>query len=311
MTNDNYNYSTLRNIVKDAPKYFYEKYLENQKKSFQFLNKGGLRTQGKFKISKNDKPLITIITVCYNSELFIEKTIKSVLTQNYDNIEYIIIDGNSNDKTLQIIKKYDQYLDFWISETDTGIYDALNKGILLSSGDIIGVLMSNDVYVKDALTIVKNYFVNEKVDFLFGTVRKDRLLSGFNKKKISWKFNIYPAHSAGFFISQKSQIKVGLYDNQFKLHADYDLIYRLICKLNLNGLATKKNELIGIFDTEGISSKEKKYQYFWEEFKIRKKNKQNIFFLIILIPIKILHHYISKIRLFRAILLLLRKKINY
>jgi len=311
MTNDNYKYSTLKNIVKNTPKYFYEKFSGYQNNSFNFSNSGGLRKNGNYKISKNGKPLITIITVCYNSELFIEKTIKSVLAQSYDNIEYIIIDGNSKDKTLQIIRNYEQYLDYWISDIDTGIYDAINRGILLSSGEIIGILNSDDLYTNDALTIVKNYFVNNNIDFLFGTVKKDRLLSGFNSNKISWKFNIFPAHSSGFFISQKGQIKVGLYDQQFKLHADYDLIYRLISKCKLNGLATKKEELIGIFNIEGISSKESAYRYFWEEFKIRKKNKQNFIFLVFLTIIKILHYYMSKFKFFKKIFFLLRKKINY
>lgn len=300
-------FSTVKNITSTKQSYF-DKNLNFQYPNF--LSCGGLRTLGHFKKSLNDKPLISIITTSLNSSETIEKTIQSVLNQSYDNIEFIIVDGNSTDDTINIIKKYEKFIDFWFSEKDNGIFDGMNKGIKISTGDIIGILNSDDIYTKDALLLAKKYF-EKKIDYLFGSVKKERLLSGFNKKKIEWKFNIYPGHSSGFFITKDAQLKVGLYDQEFKLHADYDLIYRLICKLNLNGLATKKNELIGIFDSEGISSKEKKYQYFWEEFKIRKKNKQNIFFLIILIPIKILHHYISKIRLFRAILLLLRKKINY
>jgi len=311
MTKEIYNFSTLQNITKETPKYFHEKYYNNKGSKFNFLNFGGLRTKGKFKKTQIGKPLITIITVCYNSELVLEKTIKSVLNQDYHNIEYILVDGSSNDKTIDIIKKYETSIDFWVSEPDLGIYNAMNKGILLSSGDIIGILNSNDTYTENALATVSNYFINNEIDFLFGSVMKERLLSGFNKNKISWKFNIYPAHSSGFFISQNSQIAAGLYDEKFKLHADYDLIFRLTEKLKLKGLATKRDELIGIFSADGISSKENSYSYFLEEFKIRKKNNQNIFFLILLFVIKIVYHNLNKINFIKKIFSVIRKKINY
>ncbi len=304
-------FSTLENIIKETPEYFFKKYYKDDLKDYNFKNCGGLRTKGKFKKTSINKPLITIITVCYNSETFLEKTIKSVLAQKYNNIEYIIIDGDSNDATVSIIKKYEEYIDFWVSEKDDGIYDAINKGILLSSGSIIGILNSNDIYTEDALILVKNYFTKNEIDVLFGTVKKDRILSGFNKNKIFWKFNIYPAHSSGFFITQNAQMLSGLYDLKFKLHSDYDLIFRIIDKLKLKGVATKRDELIGIFNTEGISSKESSIDYFIEEFKIRKKNNQNIFFLIFLFANKVIYHHLCKIYFIKKIFYSLRKKINF
>ncbi|MBD3842980.1 MAG: glycosyltransferase, partial [Campylobacterales bacterium] len=86
---------------------------------------GGLRTKGYFKKSYEDKPLISIITVVYNGEKYLEETIQSVINQTYDNVEYIIIDGGSNDGTLDIIKKYEDRIDYWVSERDKGIYDAM------------------------------------------------------------------------------------------------------------------------------------------------------------------------------------------
>ena len=103
---------------------------------------------------------VTVITVCYNSQKFIEKTIDSVLAQKYENIEYLIIDGGSEDLTLSIIKKYANSSDKikWLSEEDGGIYDAMNKGISLASGDIVGFLNSDDFYANDIVisTVVDN-----------------------------------------------------------------------------------------------------------------------------------------------------------
>ena len=89
---------------------------------------------------------ISVITVCLNSEKTIERTIKSLIGQNYNNIEYIVIDGNSKDNTVNIIKSYSNYIDYFISEKDDGLYSALNKGIKASNGDIISILHSNDVF---------------------------------------------------------------------------------------------------------------------------------------------------------------------
>ncbi len=301
-------YATLKNLNKIKPELFNKSY--DVSNDFFFKNSGGLRKKGFYKSSNQNKPLITIITVSLNSEKTLEKSLLSVLNQTYDNVEYILIDGDSSDKTLDIIKKYENSLDFWISEKDEGIFNAINKGIQISSGDIIGILNSDDIYTKDALNLVKTYFSNN-VDFLFGSVEKERLLSGFNKEKIKWKFNIYPAHSSGFFISKKAQLKVGLYDEKFKLHADYDLIYKLTCNLKLKGMSMKKSEVTGVFNTKGKSSEENKMEYFYEEFKIRKKNQQNILFITSLLFLKIIYFYLFKIKIFKTLFKFIQKSINF
>ena len=304
------NHSTQKNLKKVKSNYLYED-IENYKesKNLIFQNSGGLRTKGLYKSFIKNKPLISIITVSFNSEKTIEKTILSVLQQSYENIEYIIVDGNSKDGTLDIIKKYEGSIDLWVSENDEGIFNAINKGISICSGDIIGILNSDDILTKNALTLVKKYFENE-VDFVFGSVEKDRLLSGFNKKKIKWKFNIYPSHSSGFFISKNAQLKVGLYDEQFKLHADYDLIYKLICKLNLKGIAMERSDITGKFNILGKSSEENRFNYYYEEFKIRKKNSQNFFFISILLIIKCLYFILYKIKFMHKFFHFIRKKLN-
>ncbi len=253
------------------------------------------------KIKKNNTtPKISIITVVLNGEKSINKCIKSVINQKYpkSKIEHIIIDGGSKDKTISIIKKNKKNIAYWHSKKDKGIYDAMNKGIKKSKGEIIGILNSDDYYYRDTFKTVKNYFKNKKIDFLFGTVKKDRILHGFWPKKIRWKFNIYPSHSGGFFIRRNAQFKVGYYNLKFKFSSDRDFIYRMIVKHKLKGTFTKKSEIFSRFNTEGISSKVSFVERLFEETLIRLNNKQNIFLVLLLIIIhsanKILNLIIRK-----------------
>ena len=126
------------------------KFLRYPEKVKRF-GEGGLRTR-----SVNKKPKFTLITVVLNNQTLLEKTIKSVFDQNFKNFEYIIIDGGSNDGTLEIIKKYNDKLDYWLSETDKGIYDAFNKGLELSKGEYIGIVNSDDTYRPNALKIISS-----------------------------------------------------------------------------------------------------------------------------------------------------------
>ena len=108
---------------------------------------------------------VSIITVTYNSEKYIERCINSVLQQNYNNIEFIIIDGNSTDSTVGLINKYEKYISCFISEVDNGIYDAMNKGILQATGDIIGILNSDDYfYDNNVINKVVDFHTNNNID---------------------------------------------------------------------------------------------------------------------------------------------------
>ena len=252
------------------------------------------------KKKKRKKPLISIITVVYNGEKYIEQTIKSVVNQSFRNFEYIVIDGKSNDSTLNIIKKYRSKIDIVISQKDKNLWDAVNKGIKLSKGEIIGWISSDDTYTSNALKIVYNYFSNnKKIDFLFGSVKKKdwvdkkkkKIYHGFHPKKINYKFNIYPSTSGGFFIKKKSHLKLGFYNTDLYYLSDYDLFYRMIIRLKMIGTSTKKNELIANFRPGGLSETLHWFKRLLIESKIRIKNKKNFIFVLILFFLHFLNHF--------------------
>ena len=239
-----------------------------------------------------NNPKISIVTVTKNSEKYLEENIESLSNQTFRNFEHIIIDGKSTDNTIAIIKKNSDKIDKWISEPDQGLYYAMNKGINISTGEIIGILNSDDIYFPNALEIVNNYFSSDnKLDFLFGTVQKHKLMHGYFPKKIKWTFGFYTTHSVGFFIKRSSQFKVGLYDTQYKFSSDYDLFYRLIVKEKMRGTSTKKNEILGKFRRGGLSSQIKYLDFLRENNKIRINNGQNIFFVYLIFILRLIRNF--------------------
>jgi glycosyltransferase involved in cell wall biosynthesis len=240
-------------------------------------NHGGLRIKNIFKKSEKNKPLISIITAVFNAENYLDEALQSLYSQGYKNYEHIIIDGGSNDKTLDIIKKNQNNIDYWVSQKDKGIYDAFNLGMRLSRGDYIGFLNSDDKYVPDALNILLNY-INKypDKDFIFGSVKKHwGILHGYNPYKIFWSWGFYSSHSTGFFIKKEAAKQVGLYNLKYKYSADYDYFYRMIVKHKMKGIGTKKKELFGIFRRGGFSSRISFREHFFEEISIRLDNNQN------------------------------------
>lgn len=180
---------------------------------------------------------VSIITVCYNSEKTIEDTIKSVINQSYPNIEYIVIDGVSNDNTLAIISKYKDKITKIVSEKDKGIYDAINKGIRLATGDIIANLNSDDFYIdNNVIADVVATFENEKTDTLYADLYYVDAVDT-NKIVRYWKSKQYkeglflkgwmPPHPT-FFVKKEVYQKYGLFDLQFKSAADYEIMLRFI-----------------------------------------------------------------------------------
>ena len=240
----------------------------------------------------NKKHKISIITVTKNSEKYLQENIDSLSNQTYKNFEHLIIDGKSSDKTIEIIKKNSNKISFWESKIDNGLYDAMNKGIKNATGDIIGILNSDDFYYADALSTVNDYFTKyTDIDFLFGSVQKYKLMHEFNPKKIKWTFGFYTSHSVGFFIRKNSQLKLGYYDTQYKYSADYDLFYRMIVKKKMIGMSTKKNEIMGKFRQGGISSKIKYLDFLKENNKIRINNGQNKIYVYFIFLLRALRNF--------------------
>jgi len=257
---------------------------------------GGLRTKNIFKKRSVEKPLITIITAVFNNEKYLEECILSLHNQKYENYEHIVIDGGSSDNTINIIKKYEDKIDYWCSGNDKGIYDAFNNGMQLATGDYIGFLNSDDYYSHNALELLIKY-INKypEKDFFFGAVRKHwGVLYGYKPYKIYWSWGFYSSHSTGFFIKKDSAKKVGLYNLKYKYSSDYDYFFRMIVKKKLQGVGTKKNELFGTFRRGGYSSSIKFFDHFMEETQIRLDNGQNRILVLIIFIYKYLKN-ISKI----------------
>ena len=254
---------------------------------------GGLRTKGLLKKSSSGKPLITVITAVYNSETHLEESILSLHKQNYDNIEHIVIDGGSTDNSLEIIKKYDYKIDYWISQKDAGIYDAFNKGMKYARGEYLGFLNSDDVYTDKCFDYLLKYIENyPNADFIFGAVKKHwATLYGYKPYKIHWSWGFYSSHSTGFFIKRKSSEKIGNYNLKYKYSSDYDYFYRMIVKEKMRGIGTKKSELFGIFRRGGYSSKIDFIDHFFETIKIRIDNKQNKLIVLIIFILKYLRNF--------------------
>jgi len=257
------------------------------------IKQGGLRCLGNFKKSKLDEPLISIITTVKNGETFFEEALESLRNLKYKNFEHIVIDGGSSDKTLDIIKKNEEYIDYWISAKDKGIYDGFNLGMKLARGEFLGFLNSDDKFTPNALNILTDYIKKYPTkDFIFGSVKKHwGTLYGYKPWKIKWSWGFCSSHSTGFFIKVKAAQKVGLYNLKYKYSSDYDYFYRMIVKNKMKGIGTKKNELFGYFRRGGFSSKISFKDHFFEEIKIRIDNNQNLLLVLLIFFYKYLKHF--------------------
>ena len=239
------------------------------------------------------KPFFSIVTVVKNGEKTIEKTIKSIKNQSFNNFEHIIIDGKSTDRTLKKVYKYKKNLALIISEKDKGIYDAFNKGMKLSVGEFICFVNCGDTLRKNGLKIIFKYLSKyTELDFIFGSVKKHwGIVYGYKPKKIYYSWGFYSSHSTGFFIKKNSAKKVGLYNLKYKFHADYDFFYRAIVKKKLSGMSTKKNEIIGDFERGGFSSRSPYLKMFLEELLIRYNNGQNLILVSMIALYKVVKNF--------------------
>ena len=272
---------------------------------------GGIRSKGIFKNGGKIKPLITVVTVVLNGEKYLEEAILSIINQTYDNVEYIIIDGGSTDGTIDIIRKYEDLIDFWISEKDSGIYSAMNKGIALSRGDFVGFMGSNDYLYLNSLEKIARASEKNTIDYTVGPVdiikengeleEKILVLPNFlsNNRYI---FDM-ATHHLSFYISRKIINDIKFFDENLKIRSDYDMTIKVI--------SSSKNyfsfiDSIGAFRKGGISGS---YKSYFENFLILKKHGVSIYksilnILLSLIKVFVINNFPS------SIIKLLREKFS-
>lgn len=184
---------------------------------------------------------ISIITVVWNNAKTIKDAINSVLNQSYKDIEYIVIDGSSTDGTIDIVQSYGDKIKF-ISEKDNGLYDAMNKGIRMATGDVVGILNSDDFYASDKiLQIVADEFLKGNIDSVYANLEyidandPKRVIRYWRSKKYQeglFRSGWHPAHPT-FFVKKEIYEKYGVFDLSFKIAADYELMLRFFekCKI--------------------------------------------------------------------------------
>ncbi|HOS47862.1 MAG TPA: glycosyltransferase family 2 protein [Bacteroidia bacterium] len=205
---------------------------------------------------------VSIITITYNSSATVEDTLRTVVSQDYPDLEYIIIDGKSKDKTLEIVEKYKHGIAKVVSEKDKGLYDALNKGIKQATGDIIGMLHSDDLYANDQVIskVVKKFEEDPTIEGVYADLvfvnRND-----VNKVMRTWNSGEYeedafvrgwmPPHPT-FFVKKECYEKFGGFNTELKLSADYELMLRLIHKNKIK--LAYLNEVIVKMRMGGVSN---------------------------------------------------------
>jgi len=235
-------------------------------------------------MNTEDRPLISVITVVFNGERYLETAIRSVIDQDYDNVEYIIIDGGSIDSTLDIINRYDEEIDCWISEADDGIYDAWNKGLREANGEWVCFLGADDVLLKDALSnyvnVIREFnlsesckYISSKVDFVDG----EKVVREIGEPWVWRKFKRYMcvAH-VGSLHHFSLYDEYGVYDKNYQICGDYELLLRpskalktffldkKTVRMNSGGIS---NKLVykAFAETKNAKLKNKARSVFWSE----------------------------------------------
>lgn len=220
---------------------------------------------------------VSIITVCFNSASTLRETIESVLSQDYEDIEYVVVDGLSTDGTQALVQSYSNKISKFISEKDRGLYDAMNKGIDLATGEIIGILNSDDLYAdRGVITKVVNVFREGNADVVYGDLyyfrtgspdKVRRIYKGNEFSLVRAKFGLMPPHPT-FFIRREAYVRYGKFDIQYTLSADFDLILRflgihklpfkyipeLLVKMRLGGKSTSSLTRLFIMNKEDLHS---------------------------------------------------------
>jgi len=227
-------------------------------------------------LQRDSSILVTIITVVYNGEKYFQQTIDSVKNQRYKNIEYIVIDGGSTDGTLDIIKNNRDIISHYISERDEGLYDAMNKGIALAKGEIIGIVNSDDWYEIDTIELIVDAYINNPDKSIFHGDRYDILEDGsrrrFNYNPSTYKFIYYSmtfSHPTMFIT--REEYREHLYNINLSSHADYQFV--LEAWLNNSSKFYYINRPLSNFRLGGISGSLSLFKELKEGYIARKSAK--------------------------------------
>ena len=259
MTDTRKTYSTLKNISNEAPKFPLGK-VAGQYCRFPLGTgdiDGGLRLQGKYKKDTDDKPLITYITVVYNRVNTLLRCMESIWSQDYDNIEYIVVDGGSTDGTVDLIKSHEDYIDYFISQKDSGIYNAMNKGISLASGRFICFMNSDDICTPIAGKTIAQHYLNDKADLINGRINLRDKSGNISPAKFRTKILIRDnviryegIYHQALYSSAEVFNKVGLFDETYSSAADLKWVND--CK-NWGYKISLIDEILAVFSLGGLS----------------------------------------------------------
>lgn len=229
---------------------------------------------------KKNIPLVTIITVVYNGEKYLGQTIESVINQTYKNIEYIIIDGGSTDGTLEIIKKYEKDISYWVSEPDKGLYDAMNKGIGIAKGELIGMLNSDDWYELEAIEIMVEAYKNNPTKSIFHADRYDidddgnKTVKKFHPSAFKFKYYGMTYNHPSMFITKEEYSK-HLYNIDLTSLSDYQFVLEAF--LNNKYSLLYINKAIVNYRLDGVSAQMTLKNSLREGFTARKNSGMNLF----------------------------------
>lgn len=225
---------------------------------------------------------ISLITVVYNGEKYLKNCIQSIIAQDYTDIEYIVIDGGSTDGSLNIIEQYKDHIQHFISEKDEGMYDALNKGIKMATGEVVGILNADDMLASaDVISTVANCFSTQNPDAVYGNLN---YIHPLKTKKIVRKWISKPVTTTGiilgwmpahptFYVKRVLFETCGNYSLNYDSAADYELMVRFLYKYHIKALFL--NKLMVNMRTGGISNASLKHRYkaLVNDYKALKANK--------------------------------------
>ncbi len=198
-------------------------------------------------------PKVSIVTVVWNDALGLEKTIESVVNQTYENVQFIVIDGGSTDGTLDVIKKHEEQIDYWVSEKDAGIYDAMNKGILVATGMWVNFMNAGDIFYNKNVLINIEFKKNEDNILLYGKNIMDGRIRIPRKPERMKYGGTFANHQSIFFNKEKIKPEEFFYDLRYKIYGDYELVNRLYISYPKYFILV--DEIIAMFDSGGISQK--------------------------------------------------------